>query len=64
MNFISRFFDLITTVFFILWMLLHLFESYELAAWCLATVLFFAACMAGVRLFVFYKITRRRIQDQ
>ena len=63
MNFISRFFDLMTTVFFILWMLLHLFESYDLSAWCLAVVLFFAVCTVGVRLLIFYKITLRRMED-
>lgn len=63
MNFISRFFDLMTTLFFILWMLLHLFESYELSQYCLIAVIFFAVCMVAVRLFIFYKITQRRLED-
>ena len=63
MNAISRFFDLMTTVFFILWMLLRLFESYDLSVFCLAAVLFFAVCMAGFRLFIFYKITLHRLKQ-
>lgn len=63
MNTINRFFDLMTTVFFILWMLLRLFESYDLSVYCLAAVLFFAVCMIGVRLFFFYKITLRRLKQ-
>jgi hypothetical protein len=63
MNAISRFFDLMTTVFFIFWMLLRLFEKYDLSVYCLAAVLFFAACMVGVRLFFLYKITLRRFKQ-
>ena len=63
MNFINRFFDLMTTVFFILWMLLHMFGNYDLSTWCLAVVLFFAVCTVGVRLLIFYKITLRRMED-
>ena len=63
MNAISRFFDLMTTVFFILWMLLRLFERYDLSDFCLAAVLFFAVCMFGFRLFIFYKITLRRLKQ-
>ncbi len=63
MNAISRFFDLLTTVFFILWMLLRLYESYDLSVYCLAVVLFFGVCMVGVRLFIFYKITLNRLKQ-
>lgn len=64
MSFFIRLFDLTTTFFFVLWMLLHLFEFYDLSVICLAAVIFFAACMFGLRLFVFYKITLRRVKDQ
>jgi hypothetical protein len=63
MSFFIRLFDLATTFFFALWMLLHLFEMYDLSYICLAAVIFFAACMFGLRLFVFYKITQRRLED-
>jgi hypothetical protein len=63
MYFISRFFDLMTTVFFVLWMLLYLLESYDLSALCLTAVLFCTVCMLGFRLFMFYKITQRRLKQ-
>lgn len=63
MQLINRFFDLMTTVFFILWMLLHLLESYDLSALCLGAVLFFAVCMIVFRFFFFYKITLRRLKQ-
>lgn len=62
MNAISRFFDLMTTIFFILWIFLHFLERYDLSAFCLAAVLFCAACMLGFRLFIFYKITRHHLK--
>ena len=63
MNAISQFFNLMTTVFFVLWMLLRLYESYDLSVYCFAIFLFFAVCMAGVRLFIFYKITLHRLKQ-
>jgi hypothetical protein len=62
MNLINRIFDLMTTVFFILWMLLHMFKSYDLSTLCLAAVLFCIICMMGFRLFIFYKITLRKLK--
>jgi hypothetical protein len=52
-----------TTVFFILWMILHLLERFDLSNFCLAAVLFFAVCMLGFRLFIFYKITQHRLKQ-
>jgi hypothetical protein len=63
MYLISRFFDLMTTVFFVFWMLLYLAESHDLAAICLSAVLICVVCMVGFRLFIFYKITRHRLKQ-
>jgi len=62
MSLFIRFFDLMTTFFFMLWMILHLFENYDLSAVCLAAVLFFGVCMISLRLFLYYKITIRRLK--
>ncbi len=63
MNPISRFFDLMTTVFFILWMIARLFGNNDLSVYCLAAVLFFAVCIIGVRLYIAYKITLNRLKQ-
>lgn len=60
---ISRFFDLLTTVFFVFWMLLYMAENHNLASICLATALISTCCMLAFRLFVFYKITPHRLKQ-
>lgn len=63
MNLFIRFFDLMTTLFFILWAVSYLIEMYDLSVICLAAVAFFCICMIALRLFVYYKITLRRLED-
>ncbi len=63
MKAISRFFNLMITIFFILWMVLHLFEMDELSTFCLVAVLILAACMLIVRLFIFFKIYQHRLKQ-
>lgn len=64
MNIISRFVDSAITIFFILWILLTLFENYSLSAFFIAAIGFCIACILGVRLFIFYKIMRSRLKQK
>lgn len=64
MNTLSRFFDSLTTVFFILWMFLNMFEKFSLSVVCIAGVVFFGGCLLLIRAFVFFSITLHRLKQQ
>lgn len=63
MNTLSRFFDSMTTMFFILWMFLNLFEKSALSVVCMAAVLFFGFCLLIVRAFISYRIARYQLKQ-
>lgn len=63
MNTLSRFFDSMTTMFFILWMFLNMFEKFSLSVVCIAGVVFFGSCLLLVRAFLYFRITRHRLKQ-
>ncbi len=63
MSLFIRLFNLSATVFFVLWIILHLLELYDLSLVCLYAVAFFALCIIAIRIFFVYKITRRRLKQ-
>jgi len=63
MNTLSRFFDSMTTVFFILWMFLNMFEKFSLAVVCMVGVLFCGLCLLLVRGFISYRITLSQLKQ-
>lgn len=60
---LSRFFDSVTTMFFILWMLLSLFEKSGLALISITVVVLCIFCQLVLQAMIFYRVTSHQMKQ-